>query len=35
LERLGDISAVCSHCDLMVQHHVNCMFVVAELWTEF
>jgi hypothetical protein len=31
----SDISAVCSHCGRMVQHHVTCMFVVAELCTEF
>jgi hypothetical protein len=35
LERLDDISAVCSHCGLMVQHHVTCMSVVVELWTEY
>jgi hypothetical protein len=35
LERLGDISAVYSHCCLMVQDNVSCMFVVVELWTEF
>jgi hypothetical protein len=34
LERLGDISAVCSHCCLMVQVHVPCMFVVVEAWTK-
>jgi hypothetical protein len=34
LERLGDISEVCSHCCLMVQDHVTCMFVVVEVWTE-
>jgi hypothetical protein len=35
LERLGDISAVCSHCGLMIQDHVTYMLVVVELWTEF
>jgi hypothetical protein len=31
LERLGDINAVCSHCCLIVQDYVTCMFVVVEL----
>jgi hypothetical protein len=35
VERLDDISAFCSHCCLMVQDHVTCMFMVIELWTEF
>jgi hypothetical protein len=35
LERLDDISAVCSHCGIMVQDYVTCMFMVVELWTEF
>jgi hypothetical protein len=34
LERLGDISAVCSHCCLMVQVHVTYMFVALEVWTK-
>jgi hypothetical protein len=35
LERLGDISAVCSHCCFIVLDHVSCMFEAVELWTEF
>jgi hypothetical protein len=35
LERLGDISAVCSHCCFIVQDHVICMFLVIDVWTEF
>jgi hypothetical protein len=35
LERLGDISAIYSHCYLMVQDHVTCIFMVVEVWTEF
>jgi hypothetical protein len=35
LERLGDISAVCSHYYLIVQDNVICNFVVVEVWTEF
>jgi hypothetical protein len=31
LERSGDISAVCSHCYLIVQDHVICMFMVVEI----
>jgi hypothetical protein len=30
LERLSDISAVCSHCCLMVSDHVTCMFDADE-----
>jgi hypothetical protein len=35
LERLGDISVVYSHCCLMIQDHVTCIFMVVEVWTEF
>jgi hypothetical protein len=35
LERLGDISAVCSHYCLMVQDHMSFMFMTVELWTKF
>jgi hypothetical protein len=35
LEKLTDISAVYSHCCLMVQDHVTCMIVIVKLWTEF
>jgi viroplasmin and RNaseH domain-containing protein len=34
-KRLGDISAVCSHCGLTVQDHVTYMFVIVELCTKF
>jgi hypothetical protein len=35
LERLCDISVLCSHCCLMVQIHVTCMFMVVEVRTKF
>jgi hypothetical protein len=35
LERLSDISVVCSQCCLMVQDHVTCMFMLVELWNVF
>jgi hypothetical protein len=34
LEILDDISVICSHCCLMVQVHVTCMFVAVEVWTK-
>jgi hypothetical protein len=34
-ERLGDNSAVCSHCCFMLSDHVSCMFEAVELWTKF
>jgi hypothetical protein len=33
--KTGHISAVCSHCYLMVPDHVIHMFVDVELWTKF
>jgi hypothetical protein len=35
LKILGDISAVCSYCYLMVPDHVTCMFEAVEIWTKF